>query len=788
MILDRLSVSSGRYLSLATAAAGRSTPILPSGTPAAGALLATPIVARVGPAATAALLSFLPVRTSGIDVCETLYRLDAEPRTDAGAAIASATRLGEPLGTLTMRWLAAPDGFEATPSALPPDTELDPSRSQRFVLPDGAFRFDDRSASGARFFGAGRTFPVTVEGAARLLFAGAAVVVEGLGNFRGLRGTLTILGEISSRSLVSLTLAARFDDDGPFEASPRVAPIGDGPVGRLDATILTMAGVAAAGGAASGEVLLPARIESELSSGGRPRTRLATGEAVGRASGTLRVDALDRRWAVPLADARRTLQFVTAGGEPSAALTVDAIEGTAFGDRHSGEHVTRVVGYGPLSAVEGALAGTAGVAAFDAAVGADGASATMYTVWLVDPEGRFRAAAPAAVASPAPRRVAGSRPMQFEAAPAIAIHADDLAVLAHVERSLAAGADLAAWLGSKQGAGDYTERFDVAGDPGTVERFGFLDTARVADQAAPAIGIIEEMFYDRDSPVRLDAVRPQLEAFVLRHFLRVAGGFSQVYYKHAGGGPIGRFDDAASRAIVDLRDLESTYEWVVLKADPIAVDVGFAPFGSGATRLEVPVRTGAHVVIAPAFVTRGENPGRGVAAEYGYGYAFVAGTGERGLLATVPEEDGAAVQTVTFKLLATGEIRVRSALAATRTERLGAVDIDPIGWGVQAADALTSSLASRLLAPLLAMTGLVPLRASGLDPVAASIRAANAMTGGLAGKRLGISKAMLERRMLLQHFARHQDRLHRSLQRWRMAPDWTADGDRREPEQRGAAC
>ena len=42
-----------------------------------------------------------------------------------------------------------------------------------------------------------------------------------------------------------------------------------------------------------------------------------------------------------------------------------------------------------------------------------------------------------------------------------------------------------------------------------------------------------------------------------------------------------------------------------------------------------------------------------------------------------------------------------------------------------------------------------------------------------AGKRLGHSKAVLEKRMLVQHFMQHYDMLTNSLLAWRMVADWT---------------
>jgi len=51
------------------------------------------------------------------------------------------------------------------------------------------------------------------------------------------------------------------------------------------------------------------------------------------------------------------------------------------------------------------------------------------------------------------------------------------------------------------------------------------------------------------------------------------------------------------------------------------------------------------------------------------------------------------------------------------------------------------------------------------------------MTGGLAERQLGISKTVLEKRLLVQHFMQLYDLLINSLLVWRTVPDWT-DADR----------
>jgi hypothetical protein len=217
----------GAFISLSTRpAGGRSAAVNPTPFFAADVPLGLSSIAN---AAVSALQPLIPFRMSGLNVNEPLHRLDANahlPALDRG--VTSANRLGEALGALSMRWLVAPDDFEATPSATPPWTPLDSSRSQRFVMRDGALTFADRGEGTLRFFGAGRTYPATVGNQARLFFAGTAVVLDGAGSLKGTRGTLAITGEITRTGGIALSVLGHFDADGPLLVEDTLGPLVDG--------------------------------------------------------------------------------------------------------------------------------------------------------------------------------------------------------------------------------------------------------------------------------------------------------------------------------------------------------------------------------------------------------------------------------------------------------------------------------------------------------------------------------------------------------------------------------
>jgi hypothetical protein len=320
------------------------------------------------------------------------------------------------------------------------------------------------------------------------------------------------------------------------------------------------------------------------------------------------------------------------------------------------------------------------------------------------------------------------------------------------------------------------------------------------------------MFYDRQKLATGETIRAQLREFVLRYFMRVshfrqpeaipAGqrastsffqraiswlpeeedrrigfGYQQLYYKLRESGKIGKFAADEQNAIVDLREIGAVYDWIVLKVDIFDFNLQFAPFGGNSLKVQLPLKESTYLLVGPPFIKNCEDPEPGVLGQYGFGYAFLPYAPEPGLIAYGPGHFAAGLQTVDFKVMKDGEIRARAAFLVNRPTKIATIDVAPIDWGFQMADMLTFNMASRVMAPMKALAQLLPLRVNQVDPVSGYIWMANTITGGMAGRQLGISKEVLEKRMLVQHFMQHYEMLVNSLLVWRTVPDWT-DTDR----------
>jgi hypothetical protein len=806
------------FISLCTGPSGQtSEPVLYANNPVGDVLLSTGIASLAG-AVVSTMAPLLPVGMSGLDVRESLHRLDANahlPTLDRG--VTSANRVGEVLGAISMRWLLAPDQYEATPSATPPATEIRADASQRFVMQDGLISFQDRGQGGMRFFGAGRTIPVTINDRTRLLFAGTAVITEGVGSLKSIRGTLMVSGEITPPAGIALTIVGRFDAGGPIDAEDSLGPLLDVSGPDAPAVVFTIAGTSDAG--ASVERLAAVRIGNDLPNATHLRSLFRAGDVVGTARGPIAFDGVEHRCAVPLDGMQRELVFTDGAGRRVASVTLNALEGTSQREALDGVPVNRTVAYGRLAGGTGAFAGAEGVVTVDTAADDTGATTSLYVFRVADPEGRFRASF-ADLYKPLPPMASGSPPppsadtLSFVDSCAASMTPVDRAILNYAERTLADGMELARWWEAKDRVGDYAERFEVVREYNPSDRsFGFFDTAVIAGAGLPVMGVVQEMFYDRQKMATGETIREQLREFVLRYFMRVshyrqpeavpAGrrapssmlqraiswlpeeeerrvgfGYQQLYYKLRDSGQIGKFAADEQGTIVDLREIGTRYDWILLKVDIFDFNLSFAPFGPDALKVQLPLKESTYLVLGPPFVKNIDDPEPGVLGEYGFGYAFVPYAPEPGMIAYGPGHFAAAIQTVDFKVMEDGEIRVRASFVVNRPNKIANVDVAPLDWSFQLADLMTFNMASRLMgpvmAPMKAMADRLPLtRVNGVDPISAYIWMANALTGGLAEKRFGISKSVLEKRMLVQHFMQHYEMLINSLLVWRTVADWT---------------
>ena len=381
-------------------------------------------------------------------------------------------------------------------------------------------------------------------------------------------------------------------------------------------------------------------------------------------------------------------------------------------------------------------------------------------------------------------------------------------VLASVDRALALGVALKRWSEYAERGGGYAERFDLirAFNPADTS-YGFFDRAQVGNWDLPVMGTVERVLYDQGKGTNPTRVCEELREFVLRYFMRIAAfqepqarpdarpapaqvsnsllnwcpdeeirrggfGFSQLYYRRHGSGSCGQFPPQERSAIVDLRDIGPTYDWVVLRARIYDFNLTFRTGGQDMPQLVWPLREEPYLVVSPDFILDEEAPAAGVLGRYGFGYAFLKTPRPTGPLAYGPEMFDASFEQFIFEVADDGTIVLRLIFVVNKPSRILNVPVVPLEWGLRAADTFSLGLVSPWLERFKVLADRTPARFGSFDPLLFYITAANLMTGGAAARQFCISREQLEKDFLVQHFTQHYRMVAGSLLTWRRAPDW----------------
>ena len=383
------------------------------------------------------------------------------------------------------------------------------------------------------------------------------------------------------------------------------------------------------------------------------------------------------------------------------------------------------------------------------------------------------------------------------------------AMVACVARTQRTAAQVRAWYEGKAERGGFAHRFEVVRPVGAGDRcFGFFDTATVDGARLPVMGCVQEMHFDREKLASGLDVQAQLREFVLRYFMRVSHaraprsappaqstspgglmkvlswlpepgdnrvgfGYEQLAYRERDTGLVHQVPEPLRGAVVDLRDLGQTFDWVAMRVNILDFNVPLAPLGRDQVHVHLPLNEVTYVLMTPEGVIDREAPAPGVLGEYGFSYGLMPYTHEQSLLAYGPGQFLAGYQSIVFQLRDDGSIRARAVFVVDRPTKVLKVDIDPVDWSFRMADALTFRTISQAMAPMRDLMRRLPLRLEQVDPVSLSIRAANALSGGLAASHLGISMSRLELLMLQQHHTQHHQMLLGSALVWRRVSDWT---------------
>lgn len=349
-----------------------------------------------------------------VEVNEDLHRFDItveQPNSKSG--LRAINRIGQRVARVHIRWTPIPDDFEAAPGREPPPTPLDPTRSQRFAMLDGDFKFDDAKHSGFRGFGTGRTFPIAIAGKPQLRIGAVVNILEGYGRLSGFNGTVVVNGYIDPPNALALSLMARIPDPSGKLHSRRISstfrelPNPDpntvflaflGETNPGEPTTLNIGPGGQMLGSNVHELLRLVEFDLDVKGGGGIRTSTATGPIVGKLDGTLVFNPLGPPTAapVPFQTQNGIFNFFDRNGESIGTLKANIVEGRAFATQLAGAPmpVFRFGGFGPLIEGTGQFRDAVGMMSLNAVVSVFPRTlSNLYLLRISDPNGKFRARA-----------------------------------------------------------------------------------------------------------------------------------------------------------------------------------------------------------------------------------------------------------------------------------------------------------------------------------------------------------------------------------------------------------
>jgi hypothetical protein len=352
-----------------------------------------------------------PERLIGMKVFEQMHRFDIRAEEPSAAeGLRAVNRVGQPVADISIDWRVIPDDFVAAPGVLPPPTELDPTRSQRFAMYDGHFNWLDREGSSFRGFGAGRTFPTVVDGQPQLRIGAVVDILEGFGRLSGLRGNGVVNGFITPPNNLALNIMLRLmDPSRRLRATSRLSPLRQVPFPDPTATFLVCLGEAdpdnpitlnmqpdgRVTGASVHELLRLVRIDFDVGTSHGMRSRTSDGPVVGSLSFNLIFDSRDRRVPTPFRTTDAVFTFFSREGRTVGTLNANIVEGRGFMSELEGvpPPVVRVVGFGPFLGGSGQFGGVQGMLSINGIISISARTPSiLYVLRISDPEGKFRRA------------------------------------------------------------------------------------------------------------------------------------------------------------------------------------------------------------------------------------------------------------------------------------------------------------------------------------------------------------------------------------------------------------
>jgi hypothetical protein len=351
----------------------------------------------------------------GMELSQTLHRFNVDLELpDAEFGVRVSNIVGEPIGKLKHRWQVIPDDFVASPGVEPAGAQLEPSRSQRFVMHDGSFTFGEGS-DGFRGFGTGRTYPVSGGGSQQLMVAAVGEVIDGYGKFKGLEGSYVLTGEITGNGFQGNVQCRLIDPQRQIRTSSVSASIKPSTQSGTGLTYIQVRGQKRDENVETSYLFGPdglprgfklwqqlRKVNLDSATGGRRGLRSSerVDQVVGRMTSQVFLNILNpgapgtSLAPIPFSSYNEFF-FVDHKGNSVGSFVAEGGEGRTFGVKLKsapGQQALRFGAFQTMTNGTGCFKGVQGLMTDNSIVGvAPHATSTLYVMCISDPVGRFLA-------------------------------------------------------------------------------------------------------------------------------------------------------------------------------------------------------------------------------------------------------------------------------------------------------------------------------------------------------------------------------------------------------------
>ena len=394
---------------------------------------------------------------------------------------------------------------------------------------------------------------------------------------------------------------------------------------------------------------------------------------------------------------------------------------------------------------------------------------------------------------------------------------EDADILPHIPRCDRLGRELKNWWDDIYARDAFTNKFQLFKQFNRPDySFGYLETADLPSGRYPVMGEYQDLFFDTIKSIPLEPaerrsaewMNEQIRAFALRYFLRVTSsratdafpeqgdplpglhwlsqcpdatdrrrdiGFYQLYGKRKDTGALEVFAPADQPVVVDVRQLGTDYDWVLLKArlfDFKLTTKGPAIEGYRFPLTVTDTKEYLYGLLTPCFNLDRQNPEKGVLGEYGMGFSLVAPAPGRSALTIGPEVFTLGMNYFRFKVLESGSVRLRITFSSNQLNGILPLPVSPINWGLNFANLATFGFAQKLLGPIEKQAANLPLGKLRIDPFFTAIKCLNLVTGNAAKRDYCISTETVFKFILRKHGIVFNHLTSDSVRVFRLIHDW----------------